>query len=291
MQSAQDDSGWDSAVLANRITAATDDALLSFAKSVQANPAREQILKERFLFQASLIDRPAREGSLQLIASAPRQEDDYTYRLLGAGYHAFKRGDYTAMLANLRKLDHGGPSKLKGTTLPYIVLGLAKTGKQEEAMAELETYRLRSGRDFFYLLAKGYAHGLRGDFDSASSALWSAFTERPGDGGQDIPPSYQLLEAYEKLHELTGDARYVPSLLDVAKRLQSYWPYSWAYAMEAKYTAEPEARDRALVVAMYLDRHSEHLAGIPGNDLFKAKRWLSENNPYRAGAAKHVAMK
>ena len=60
-----------------------------------------------------------------------------------------------------------------------------------------------------------------------------------------------------------------------------YWPWSWAYAFEAKYATDARERERTLGIALYLDPHSEHLAGFSAKERRLAAEWFAKNNPFK----------
>ena len=56
--------------------------------------------------------------------------------------------------------------------------------------------------------------------------------------------------------------------------------YSWAYAVEAKYSEDPERKLQALAYTLYLDPQSERISDIPEELKEKARKWLEENNKF-----------
>jgi hypothetical protein len=111
--------------------------------------------------------------------------------------------------------------------------------------------------------------------------LWQAQFETPALEEVSVPPPFQLLETCEKLFAQTGDARYRDLLVDLARRQRVHWPWSWAYAFEAKYATDPRQREQALGIALYLDPQSEHLAGFSARERRIAGEWFAKNNPFK----------
>jgi hypothetical protein len=135
--------------------------------------------------------------------------------------------------------------------------------------------------DFYYLLASAYVHGLRGETQKALDSLWLAQFEWPGMADVTFPPQFQHLETCEKLYELTRDDRFRKMLLELAVRQRAIWPWSWAYAFEAKHASDPRERDAALGVALFLDPQSDHLASFSDAQRKRAQRWFAANNPFK----------
>jgi hypothetical protein len=206
---------------------------------------------------------------------------------LAIGYNAFRRGDYPAAIENLGALTKVGLDKSENAgykpayPLPYLAASLVKAGRGDEALALLTTARDRAGKDFYYLLASAYVDGMRGETQKALDNLWLAQFARLDMADVTFPPLFQHLETCERLYELTGDGRYKAVLLDLARRQRIMWPWSWAYAFEAKYATEPQEREAALGVALFLDPQSEHLAGFNDAQRKRAQHWFAANNPFK----------
>ena len=70
-------------------------------------------------------------------------------------------------------------------------------------------------------------------------------------------------------------------MVSFAKRYQQIYPmYSWAYAVEAKYTQSPDDRMKALAMAQYLDPYSEWISHFTESDKKKAMSWFKDHNPF-----------
>jgi hypothetical protein len=281
---------WAAAVAGHRIAATKDDELIGFAKrwkSLSGNAGAEAMLRQQFVFNALLLDRAPSDKTFAVVGTIAANAPDPTYTLLARGYRAFKRGDYAGAIEHLSKLTDTGISQSQKThqqmayTLPYLAVSLARTGRAADAQALLADFHKRVGRDFYSLLASAYLQGLGGDPRTALDSLWQAQIGWPDLASAPVPPPFQLLETAEKLYEWTGDSRYKEALLDLARRQRVLWPWSWAYAFEAKYAVDPQEREAALGVALFLDEQSEHLAGFSAPQRKRAQRWFAANNPFR----------
>jgi hypothetical protein len=286
----EDTRPWAAAVAGHRIAATGDDELIGFAKrwkSLSGNTGAEAMLRQRFMFSALMLDRVPSDRAFASMVSTAGNTADPTYALLAKGYRAFKRGDYAGAVEPLTKLTEVGISQSQDKqqqtafTLPYLTASLVKAGRGAEAQALLTEFYKRAGRDFYTLLASAYLQGLGGDARASLDSLWQAQISWPDSANVPVPPPFQLLETCEKLYELTGDGRYKEALLDLARRQRVLWPWSWAYAFEAKYAADPQEREAALGVALFLDAQSEHLAGFSAPQRKRAQRWFVTNNPFK----------
>jgi len=281
---------WEAAFAGHRIAGTDRDGLIAFASQWQLRsgaPHVAALLRENFLFGMTLIDRAADEHALAAIGPFLGQGGDRAYALLVPGYHAFKRGEYAAAAASLRALNDAlmnvsvNQKRALAYPLPYMTLALARSGQAGEAEALVRSFRDRVGSDFYFLLAQAYVDGLAGRAGEARARLWEAFLLQPDLNDLPIAPPYQLLEACERLFELTGDDAYRKLLVDLAGRTQHRWPWSWAFTFEAKHGTEPAARRRALALGLYLDRRSDRLASVGEAERRAAEAWLEQNNPFR----------
>jgi hypothetical protein len=281
---------WVAAVAGHRIAATSDDELIGFAKhwkSLSGNAAAEAALRQQFVFGALMLDRSPGDRTFAYLIAPASNAADPIYAPLATGYRAFKRGDYAGAIEHLTKFSEVGarPSptvqQQGAVAVPYLAASLTKMGRGAEAQAVLTDFQKRAGRDFYYLLASDYVQGLSGDRRAALDDLWQAQLSWPDLEKLSVPPPFQVLEAAEKLYELTGDARYKEALLDLARRQRVMWPWWWTYAFEAKHATDPRDREAALGVALYLDAQSEHLAGFNEAQRKRAQRWFAANNPFK----------
>jgi hypothetical protein len=281
---------WLAAVAGHRIAATPDDELIAFAKrwkSLSGNAGRESGLRQQFVFATLTIDRAPSDRALAALIAMSASSPDSIYRKLGTGYHAFRRADYSKAIDELSDITKAGINRSQNMrqqvafTLPYTTASLVLAGRGAEAQAMLDSFRRGAGADFYYRLSAAYLQGLTGDAPAALDHLWRAQFEMPALQLVSVPPQFQLLETCEKLFAQTNDARYRDLLVDMARRQRVYWPWSWAYAFEAKYATDAREREQALGIALYLDPQSEHLAGFSAKERRLAAEWFGKNNPFK----------
>ena len=281
---------WLAAVAGHRIAVTPDDELIAFAKrwkSLSGDAARESILRQQFVFTTLTIDRAPSDKAAAALIAMTASSPDSMHRKLGAGYQAFRRADYSKAIDELSDITKAGINQSQTTrqqvafTLPYTTASLVLAGRSAEAQVMLDSFRRGVGTDFYYRLSAAYLLGLTGDAPAALDHLWRAQFGLPALQLVSVPPQFQLLETCEKLLAQTNDARYRDLLVDMARRQRVYWPWSWAYAFEAKYATDARERERALGIALYLDPHSEHLAGFSAKERRLAAEWFAKNNPFK----------
>ena len=271
---------WSAALDGHRLEATKPDEVLAFAKrwkSLSGERTRETRLKEQFLFNMLLVDRPAADWAVEALSSFAREREDPAFGALVRGYAAFKRGDYAAVVGQLQPLQRNGEPE----TLPWLVLALHHAGRGAEVQALIHAAAAQPGTVFYATLASAYAAGAKGEHDRALGALWDAFLSAPAYLDSAVPASYQVLEAAERLLALSADGRYRQLLLDLARRQQRAWPVSWAFAFEARYATHPDDVERALGVALYLDPESERLRAIAPAQRQRAAERFNRTNPFR----------
>jgi hypothetical protein len=165
--------------------------------------------------------------------------------------------------------------------LPYYVWSATKSGKAEAAEKAIGAYKLR-GRNFEFWLATAMMKAAAKDHKAAQEALELARANANSSfsNARPVPVWYQLVESCELLHEDTKFDVYRSMALDFARIHQQMYPLdSWAYAVEAKYVSEKD-RLRPLAIALYLDKRSCHVSGIPEQEKKNAQKWLESNNPF-----------
>ncbi len=272
---------WSAAVDGHRLEATKPDEVVAFAKrwkSLSGERARETRLKERFLFNMLLVDRPGADWAVDALSSFAREREDPAFASLVRGYAAFKRADYAKVVAELEPLQQGGQEP---ETLPWLVLALYSTGRGADAQAVLQAAGEQAGSTLYTTLAAAYAAGARGEHERALGALWDAFLAAPGHLDSAVPVGYQVLEACERLLAVSADERYRQLLLDLARRQQRAWPVSWAFAFEVRYATHADDVERALGAALYLDPESERLRHIAQPQRQRAAERFNRINPFR----------
>jgi hypothetical protein len=286
---ARDFRPWSAALAGHRIAASKADDIVKFAqlwKGVSPQPEADALRKEHFAFNHALVDRAPGEDGLALLRGFGGKSGDDRYQVTGEAYAAWLRADH-ARAAALLGAPVGTPAASSASSagprahaLPYLISALVRSGREGEARAVLADYRARSGRDFHYLVARAYAEGLTARRELALALLWEAMLSKPAGDAQALPPGFQLLEACDKLHAITGEAAYREMLLDLARRQQGAWPDSWAFAFEAVHAHDAAARQRALAPALYLDPKSELLRRVPEPERRRVQQWLAQNRVF-----------
>jgi hypothetical protein len=277
---------WQAAAAGHRLEGTKPDDVIAFAKrwkSLSGNAAVEGRLRGRFLFDMLMVDRAPTDWALEAMLDFAADKDG----LLAAharGYAAFKRGRYEDVLQQLLELQQSG--KADPAALPWVTLALAQTGRAGEANALLAVRPAAGEPGFHALLASAYVSGAAGAVDVALDRLWDAFLvlpPTPSAAAPLVPAGYQLLEACERLHALTGEQRYRDLLVDLARRQQRAWPHAWAFAFEARHAGHSDDRDRALGIALFLDAESEHLRDVAPDQRQRATARFAAASPFRRG--------
>lgn len=282
---------WEAAFAGHRIAGTDRDRLIAFASKwkVASGPSpMEAMLREHFLFNMLLVDRSPDSETLKAMSPFLGRGGDRAFLLLAQGYDAFKRGEFATAATQLRVLNDAlmnvtiNQKRSVAYPLPYMVLSLARSNKLAEAEALARSFAERAGQDFYGLIAQAYLDGFGGRHEAAREKIWDAFLRQPKLDDLPIQPPFQLLEACEQLLVLTRDEGYRTLLVDLARRTQIRWPWSWAYTIEAKHSTEPDLRRRAIAIGPYLDPLSERLAGIDVTERKQASAWFAQANPFQA---------
>jgi hypothetical protein len=275
---------WSAAAAGHRIAKTPQDEVIAFAKrwqSLSGHPASEARIKDSFVFHMLLIDRPQNPRTFETFLSFAGRGGDRTGQQLAAGYQAFRRSDFSTATDMFVEMTAAGTRAEAAYALPYLAASLAQSRRARDAESLLNGAAAKVSAGTWSWLARAYVSGLGGDANRALDALWQAQTSLAFARDAAVPPAYQVLETCEILHQLTGDGRYRELLLDLARRQQKAWPYSWAYAFEAKYATDARERERAAAIALYLDPQSEHLAGFGEAQRKHAAEWFARNNPFK----------
>lgn len=274
---------WAAALAGHRMAASKPDDIVKFAqlwKGVSPQPQADALRKEHFVFNHALVDRRPAEEALQRVRSFGGKSGDDLYQITAEGYAAWLGGDHARAAELLVPPLAAGAGRKAAHALPYATSALARAGRAGEARALLAAYQERNGRDFYTALAHAYLDGLEGKRDAAVQGLREALLAKPAGDDQAMPPSFQLLEACELLLKVTGEPAYRELLLDFARRQQTAWPEAWAFAFEAAHATDAGARQRALVVALYLDAESVRVQALPEPERKRAQQRLKEAKPF-----------
>lgn len=221
---------------------------------------------------------PVRDGTLV--------ESEFVF--FADAYAELRRGNFKAAVERFDRMAEyyaveGSPRHgLPGFALPYFAWASAKVGDPLGLEAFVRGLPEARPSDFDRGLALAFFAGLRGEHETAEKYLQLAFHHRPFTENRPIFTEYQWAEACEWLYTATGEKRYLKLALDWARRNQQIMPVSaWAYALEARYSADEQQRLRATAIALYLDPRSEHLKSVPAELRKRAEKWFAANNPFK----------
>lgn len=209
-------------------------------------------------------------------------------KTFGEGYYLIRRGLYAGAFSVLKNFKdkyikvYFRPSyNDHGTLIPYYAYAAAKTGHAAEALKFLDEVKEKIGEDYQYHLSMAFINGIGNRHAEALKSLESARNAIVGLDTWPMPQWYKLVEAYEWLYAESGEEEYIRLAVNLAKTYQKIMPmWAWAFAVEAKYAKPGPARTRALAIALFLDKRSERISGIPERDKRKAWKWLEKNNPF-----------
>ncbi len=276
------------AVVGHRILGKSEADTLKFIepwKLMQNNQDKGGIFRDVMALSALFIDRQSSPDAMEKMKRINTSHGDRSFLHIATGYDAFTRRKYAEVIRDWRVL-HESMVNLSfrtqasyGYTLPYLALAHAAEGSIEKFKPEVERYGARLPDSFDYLLSKAVISASEGHDDQAEIFLWRAFVHRPATGTRPIPNAFLFLEITEAIYEQTRKDRYRVALVDYAQRLQKVWPFSFAYAFEAKYSRKANDRLRALAWAQHLDRHSARIAHVSEADRSLAQEWFKKHNP------------
>ena len=173
-------------------------------------------------------------------------------------------------------------------SLPYFSWAAVKTGQVTALKNLLDNYEkpdyfahLGYKKGFDYFLAKALLAGGQGHHDEGIALVKKAFHQDHYTNWRPIYPWFQIVEACEWLYEDSGRDEYRKLALKWAKNHQVIQPmFAWAFAVEAKYSHDANARKKALAFALHLDSHSERLQEISDEKKANAREWFKANNPF-----------
>jgi hypothetical protein len=209
-----------------------------------------------------------------------RVKSDLEY--FARGYRLLRTGDYEGARVVLEEAAtlFDLTQNSMGHMLPYLAFAAAKstnTVAVESAMARFKPME----QNFDYFLAKAVMLGIAQKPDEAIPMLKLAQVRRPFSEYRAMHPDYEYAELVELLFESTGNVRYRNLVLDWVRKCEKKQPwYSWAYAMDAKLSADGADRRRAIAMAYYLDGNSERLKGFQKRDVENTVKEFGHRNPF-----------
>lgn len=269
---------WDFTPLAERYSAL---ALLTDRKVTKTTLAYYQDVSE-----IELERNPVRKTMIQLIKL----------------YMALKQQDFgkAKSLWPDRKNDKYFKNTYLRQFLPYVVYAYSKEHSNPYILDLLAIFKLQmetikkkrgkpfDGAAFNYYLAMAFHKGMQGDVEQSLAHIQKAFNHRVHTDARYVFTWYQLVEACEWLYQATNDEAYKKLALKWAKQYQIIQPwFAWAYGVEAKYTKDPLAKQRAVALTLYLDKQSEHIADLSDAERAAAEVWLKNNNPFESHTPSH----
>lgn len=219
-----------------------------------------------------------------------RVKSDLVY--FAEAYGAMREGRFPAATALLLEAatyyDVRNPRT--GYFLPYLAFAAAKQGQADAVQRLLERFPANQMR-FDYLLAQAALSALAGKPQKSLEFLELARHRRPSTDYRPLLIDYQYAEICEWLFDATRDRRFASVALAWAKSNQAAQPwFAWPYAIEARLSAKPAERNRAIAITHYLDKASERLARIPPEELKAALREARKANPFTAPSGKRESI-
>lgn len=286
---------WTAALVGHRLSRTSDDGLASWVVDASFFDSRKnylsRALRERFAFMAFTTDRHVSDRTVTLVEHvAKHYNNSGFYTNLARAYVAFKNDDFKSAAAALRPIndDLTGISASKkmpeNYILPYLTISYIKTDNRKEAELLVNYHRRVAGEDFDYLISRAVLEAVDSRHASAQELLNTAFHRQPATGPRAFFPLYELLEVCEFLHRESGQDGYSRLAVEIAHRQQRSYPFSWAYAVEAKYSSEPEKRKRALAMALFLDPRSERIQQVSREEKAAAEEYLRLHPPFSVTA-------
>lgn len=224
--------------------------------------------------------------------------DEYAHGYLGLNYILNKEYEKATQIFLFydSKFNLLKSTFFPGFFLPYATMGFIQHTEATPEMLEqfkkiLEPKEGRS-TNFQRSLALALISAYGRDKKMALKYLTDASDKRDSNYAKSRSPSpwYQLISTAQWLYDYTGDKDFLLFGLKWARRHQDIYPQTaWAYAFEARYSEDSQARVRAAGFAHYLDPGSLWLSQIPEQirsqgvqwweqqDILKEKKQIKEN--------------
>jgi hypothetical protein len=198
-------------------------------------------------------------------------------------YLQLKNGNYTDAfkLFNEASFYYDMRNINLGYLLPYYAFASIKAGEISAIEKIISTFKYKQQR-FDFFLSKAVITGLNKKTKESIGYLKKALYRRPHTESRPLMTEYQYAEICEMLYEETNNELYKEILLDWVRKVQVFQPwFSWAYAMETKFSNDAEARDKAMAMTYYLDRNSARLKNISKKDIDAAVKKYSNDNLFK----------
>lgn len=195
-------------------------------------------------------------------------------------YSAVVRAEYSKAVERFGAMARLYPAD--GTPMPYLAYAASKTGDTLQFENYVRTAGMLNPQSFDVLLARAFFAAGHKRVDEAYGLLTQAFRNKPNIADRLVDIDYQFAQACEWLYRDTKDARFTATLLDWARSYQTIQPtVAWSYAVQYQYDTKPDARIRALAMALHLDPLSDRISKASKADVAKARTWFAANNPFR----------
>lgn len=279
------------ALVRHRMEGTPYERLLEWATKAEVRRAKNKHIAE-FFVKHYMMDRPPDPGLADrvehvwsVLAPEGTQHSEHYLVWFSKGYYQLRAGNFKKAFDHFdKRLKKAKGAKLDyyWYAMPYVAWSAAESNRWAKAKPYLERYRTLHGRDFYYNLSMAFKRGADGREKAALALLEGAFNSLSTSGRVDVVFCwYQLVEAGEWLYAKTGSSKYRELVLDWSRRYQKIYPFfSWAYAVEAKYSEPGPERLRALALTLYLDKDSERVSGFSEEEKAEALEWLGDNNPF-----------
>jgi len=281
---------WNAAFVAHRKEGKSQEDI--FRWLLERNRA-DLSLKEisRYFLSQTLIDRLPDQRTLQNLAELERKKkspegeaapDTPIFSWFADAYVNMRQGNVARSYSTLsqrmdRIKDFSEPYRF---VLPYLVWSGIRISHAPDVKQVLDHLADTYSDAFEYHISAAFYAGHQKDHKTAMEQLKLA-SYNISSSGRPFSSWYQLVEASEWLYESSRVEEYRDLAVSFSKRYQQIYPmYSWAYAVEAKYTKIPDDRTRALAFALYLDPHSERISRIDASEKKKAMSWFKDHNPF-----------
>jgi hypothetical protein len=200
------------------------------------------------------------------------------YRALKLQKYAEAKAVFDEAATIYQIVDIYTPNSPDSSFLPYYAYAAAKAGDTsgvEKILSEFRTW----DRLFDYCLAKAVVAGVAGRTQEAFDYLQLARHRRPYTDTRPLLTEYTFGEIAELLAEETKDERLRNLAIEWARSNQKSEPWhAWSYALEAKLSANPVDRRRAMAMAFYLDPKSERLAKLNKSEIDAAVKEFGSSN-------------
>lgn len=261
-----------------------------------------------FLYLSNRIDRdmPVGNNSFQTCGNPPPNTSDPAekYQILFTMWQQISAGDFSDAQKVMDRLDHICEVQNQASVhqidddvascnfshyRAIIEANINKTIDNiplEKWINDPSLAPVKNEPGYFTALKHAIAAASLRNNEQAVAALQQALNASPDISSwtdYHLPFVYELLEFCERFYLETGDARYKNLMVDWASRYQHLEPWqSWAYSVEAQYSDDPKAKQRALAIALYLDKNSSRLSGFSKAEQDAAWKWFTSHHPFKS---------